>query len=221
EEQAAAILEAQLYRIAQMEIQKIRDELRDKKAEAARLEGILRSERKLWGIVKDELKEVGTKFGDRRRTKMGSAEDAPDFDPEAYIVRENTNVVLTRDGWIKRVGRLASLETTRVREGDAVIAVAPGSTLDQVIFFADDGAAYTMRINEVPASSGYGEPVAKFFRLGDQARIVNAVSTDERFTPPDGRARNGEPPGPYVLVVTSEGQILRTPLAPFRTESNK
>ena len=89
---------------------------------------------------------------------------------EAYIVRENTNVVLTRDGWIKRVGRLASVEGTRVREGDEVIAVVPGSTLDHVIFFADDGTAYTMRINEVPASSGYGEPIAKFFRLGDQVQ---------------------------------------------------
>ena len=114
---------------------------------------------------------------------MGSSEDAPEFDPEAYIVRENTNVVLTRDGWIKRVGRLASVEGTRVREGDEVIAVVPGSTLDHVVFFADDGTAYTMRINEVPASSGYGEPIAKFFRLADQVRIIAAVSTDERFTP--------------------------------------
>ena len=121
-------------------------------------------------MVKAELTELGEKYGDRRRTRMGSAEDAPDFDPEAYIVRENTNVVLTRDGWIKRVGRLASVEGTRVREGDEVIAVVPGSTLDHVIFFADDGTAYTMRINEVPASSGYGEPIAKFFRLADQVQ---------------------------------------------------
>ncbi|HMC65756.1 MAG TPA: DNA topoisomerase (ATP-hydrolyzing) [Gemmataceae bacterium] len=221
QEQTDAILDAQLYRIAQLEIKKILTELREKKAEAQRIEEILGSKRKLWGVVKTELSEIGEKFGDRRRTRMAGGDDMPEFDPEAYIVKENANVVLTRDGWVKRVGRLQSVEGTRVREGDAVIAVAPGNTLDHVIFFADDGAAYTMRINEVPASSGYGEPVAKFFRLGDQAHIVNAVSTDERFTPPDGRARNGEPPGPYVLVVTSEGQTLRTPLAPFRTESNK
>src|SRR5207249_4077221 len=171
--------------------------------------------------VKSELAEVGEKFGDRRRTKMGAADETADFDPEAYIVRENTNVVLTRDGWVKRVGRLASVEGTRVREGDEVIAVVPGSTLDHVIFFADDGAAYTMRINEVPASSGYGEPLAKFFRLGDQVRILNAVSTDERFTPHDQPATNGEPPGPYLLVVTAQRQTLRSPLAPYRTASNK
>jgi DNA gyrase subunit A len=217
--QADAVLDAQLYRLAQLEIRKILDELREKTKEAERIEGILRSGKKLWGVVRDELVKVGEEHGGRRRTRMGSAEDAPEFDEEAYIVRENTNVVLTRDGWIKRVGRLASVETTRVREGDEVIAVVPGNTLDHVVFFADDGTAYTMRMNQVPASSGYGEPVAKFFRLGDQVRILAAVSTDERFTPADQKPTNGDAPGPHLLVVTAQGQTLRTPLAPFRTAS--
>jgi DNA gyrase subunit A len=221
EVQTAAILDAQLYRIAQLEIKKILDERKEKKAEAERLEGILRSDRKLWGVIKDELNALGEKYGDRRRTRIGSAEDAPEFDPEAYIVRENTNVVLTRDGWIKRVGRLSSVESTRVREGDEVIAVVPASTLDHVIFFADDGIAYTIRVNEVPASSGYGEPIAKFFRLGDQVRVVGAVTTDERFTPPESKPKNGDPPPPYLLVVTAQGQTMRTPLAPHRTASTK
>jgi DNA gyrase subunit A len=226
--QTDAILEAQLYRIAQMEIKKILNELKEKKAEAERIEAILASKKKLWGVVKTELNEVGEKFGDRRRTKMSTAEDTPDFDPEAYILKENTNVVLTRDGWIKRVGRLASIESTRIREGDQVIAVAPGSTLDHVIFFADDGTAYSMRINEVPASSGYGEPLAKFMKLGDQTKIVNALTTDERFTPPQEpplkpkkKGEEHDPPGPYLLVVTAQGQTLRTPIAPFRVASTK
>jgi len=220
-EQAEAILEAHLYRIAQMEIKKILQELKEKKAEAERIEAILRSEKKLWGVIKEELNALSEKFGDRRRTRMGSSEDLQEFDPEAYIVRENTNVVLTRDGWIKRVGRLGSVESTRVREGDAVIAVVPGNTLDHVIFLADDGTAYTMRMSEVPSSSGYGEPIAKFVRLGDQVRIINAVTADERFTPAEGKPSNGEPPGPYLLAVTAQGQALRIPLAPFRTASTK
>jgi DNA gyrase subunit A len=219
--QADAILEAQLYKIAQMEIQKILDELREKTKEAQRIEGILASEKKLWNVVKSELNEIGESFGDRRRTRMGSSEDAPDFDPEAYIVKENTNIVLTRDGWIKRIGRLASVEGTRVREGDEVIAVVPGNTLDHVVFFADDGAAYTMRMNEVPASSGYGEPIVKFFRLGDQVKIVTAWTTDERFVPLQQTPLNGDIPGPYLLVATAQGQVLREPYSPFRTASTK
>lgn len=219
--QADAILDSQLYRIAQLEIKKILDELEEKSAEAARIEALLKSEKRLWGVVKTELGELGEKHGDRRRTRVASSEDTLDFDEEAYIVKENTNVVLTRDGWIKRVGRLASVEGTRVREGDEVIAVVPGSTLDHVIFFADDGTALTMRINEVPASSGYGEPIAKFFRLADQVRVLTAITSDERFTPAGGAADEGEPTPPYLLVATAQGQVLRTPLAPFRAASTK
>ncbi len=221
EVQAEAILDAQLYKIAQMEIKKILDELKEKTAEAARIRSILASEAKLWGVVKNELAEVEKNYGERRRTRMGSAEDTPEFDPEAYIVRENTNVILTRDGWVKRVNRLASIEGTRVREGDEVIAVVPGSTVDHVVFFADDGTAYTMRINEIPVSSGYGEPLAKYFRLADQVRVISACTTDERFIPIDTPPANGEPAGPYLLVVTAQGQTLRTPLSPFRTASTK
>src|SRR5207245_11733503 len=71
------------------------------------------------------------------------------------------------------------------------------------------------------ASSGYGEPIAKFVRLDDQVRMVGAVTTDPRFTPPEGKAANGDPPAPYILAVTAQGLTLRTPLAPFRTESTK
>jgi DNA gyrase subunit A len=228
EEQATAILDAQLYKIAQMEIRKILDELKEKKAKAAQIEAILSSEKKLWGVVKEELTAVAEKYGgkDRRRTKMGSAEDTLEFDPEAYIAKENTNVVLTRDGWIKRVGRLDSVEKTRVREGDEVIAVVPGATNEHVIFLAEDGTSYTMRMIDVPASSGHGDPITRFFRLGDQVKVIAAISTDERFTPadqpPKKRPRpDDDPPGPYLLVVTAQGQVVRTPLSPFRTASTR
>jgi DNA gyrase subunit A len=221
EEQATAILDAQLYKIAQMEVQKILDELKEKKAEAERIEGILASRKKVWGVIKGEMDELIGRFAERRKTRMASDEDVLEFDEEAYIVRENTNVVLTRNGYIKRVGRLASVETTRVQEGDAVTAVVPGSTLDHVVFFADDGTAYTMRINEVPTTTGYGEPITKFFKLADQVRIVGAVTTDPRFTPADQPAKKDVPGGPYILVATSAGNVLRTPLAGFRLESTK
>ncbi len=72
EEQAAAILEAQLYKIAQMEIQKILDELEEKKKRAEEIAALLGSKKKLWGVVKDELTNIVEKYGkDRRRTAHG------------------------------------------------------------------------------------------------------------------------------------------------------
>ncbi len=219
--QANAILEAQLYRIATMEIKKILDELKEKKAEAERLEAIIKSKAKLWSVVKSEMNEIAEKFGDRRRSRLAGEDDVLEFDAEAYIVRENTNVVLTRDGWIKRVGRLASVETTRVREGDTVLAVAPASTTDVVAFFADDGTCYSMRVNEIPASSGYGEPITKFFKLDDKVKIIAAATSDTRFIPEKIKGQKDDPPGPYVLAATADGQVMRLPFAPFRIESTK
>lgn len=219
EVQAEAILDAAIYKIAQLEIKKILDELKEKKAEAARIEAILASDAKIWEVVRDELEELGKKYTDKQRTRINAEDDTPDYDPEAYIAKENANVVLTRDGYLKRVGRLTSVETTRVREGDGVVAVAPGSTVEHVMFFADDGTAYTMRIHDVPASSGYGDPIGKFFRVADKVRILTAISADKRILPLETKGPRGEAPGPYLLVVTALGQTLRTPVAPFREAS--
>src|SRR5262249_10327055 len=109
----------------------------------------------------------------------------------------------------------------RVREGDEVVTVLPGTTVDHVAFFAEDGTAYTMRMVDVPATTGHGEPITKFFRLADQVRIVAASTTDDRFVPAEKPPANGEPAGPYLLVVTAFGQVLRTPFAPFRIASTK
>ncbi len=109
-----------------------------------------------------------------------------------------------------------------MQEGDEVVAVVPGSTLDHVAFFADDGAAYTMRINEVPATTGYGEPITKFFKLGDGVKVVTAITTDPRFTPADKPSKGDiTPGGPFIIVGTKNGYVLRTPLTAFRQESTK
>lgn len=220
-EQTNAILELQLYRISQLEIEDIRTELREKRAEAARITKILGSPRLLWGEIEKELLRLGETFADKRRTGLGSSEEVAEFDPNAYIVRENTNVVLTRDGWIKRVGRIAKVEATRVREGDEVLDVLPASTLDHVVFFSSEGLAYTLRVDQIPASSGYGEPITKYFRLGDGAKMLAAITTDARFTPEDKLAKGDPAPAPFVFAATKQGQVLRVPLGPFRTASTK
>lgn len=219
--QTNAILELQLYRISKLEIDQIRQELEDKRAEAERIRKILASDKRLWKVVQTELEELAGMFPERRRTGLGSSDEIAEFDAAAYIVRENTNVVVTRDGWIKRVGRLAKVESTRVREGDSVLDVLPGSTLDAVVFLASDGVAYTLPIDQVPPSSGYGEPLSKHVRMGDGVSIVGAVSTDPRFTPEDMTNGDESPPAPYLLIVTQNGQVMRFSLSSLRPASTK
>jgi DNA gyrase subunit A len=220
ESQTTAILELQLYRISQLEIGRIREELEEKLAEADRIRSILKSDRKLWGVVKDELLELSDEFGTERRTSLGSSEEITEFDPQAYIVRENTNVIVSTEGWIRRLGKISTVDKLRMRDGDEVLAIVPCSTLDQVIFFASDGAAYTLAASEIPASTGYGEPLAKHVRLADGVSIVAALGTDARFTPAD-KSHKDAPPSPYVMVATQRGQVLRIPLKPFREPSTK
>jgi DNA gyrase subunit A len=221
EPQTMALLELQLYRISKLEINTILGELEEKRTEAEKLRKLLASEKKLWAVVDTELDDVAQAHGDKRRTSLGSSEEIAEFDASAYIVRENTNVVLTKEGWIKRVGRLQSVETTRVREGDAVLDVVPASTLDTVAFFASDGAAYTLSVTDVPPSSGYGDPISKYVKLADGVHIVAVVSTDARFTPADKPQKGDLPPTPYLFVTTARGNTLRIPLGPFRSVSTK
>jgi DNA gyrase subunit A len=81
---------------------------------------------------------------------------------------------------VKRQKEVRDLSTTRLREGDAVLAVLPGSTRASVVFMTNFGTAYTSRIIDVPASTGYGEPVQKLFKLRDAERVVAAFSLDPR-----------------------------------------
>ncbi|WP_299461475.1 DNA topoisomerase (ATP-hydrolyzing) [uncultured Gimesia sp.] len=225
--QTMAILELQLYRISKLEINTIRAELEEKEAEANKIRKILASDKQLWKVVENELTELAEAFPEKRQTKLGSSEEIAEFDPQAYIVRENTNVVVSREGWIKRVGRLKTkgetreLDKTRTREGDSVLAVTPGSTLDNVVFFSSDGVAYTLPIEQVPVSSGYGEPLSKHARMSDGAHLVAALTTDSRFTPEDKTTRKQPIPTPHVLIVTEKGQIMRISFSLFRTPSTK
>lgn len=217
--QTDAILELQLYRLSKLEIGQIREELAAKKAEAAALEAILKSKTKMWKLITTELEQVAADFGDTRRSELGSAEEIIEYDPQAYIVRENTNVVVTKDGWIKRVGQMSSVSKTRVREGDSVLTVVPGSTLDNVVFFCNDGIAYTLPIDQLPISSGYGEPLAKRAKMKDGVSVVAALTTDARFVPSLDDV--GDDVGLTLLVATKNGQVMRLPFEPFRSPSTK
>ncbi len=217
--QANAVLDLALYRISELEIDRILEELEQKRTEAARIERLLKSNSRLWKLVQTELEDVAEQFGDRRRSPLGSPEEITEFDPSAYIVRENTNVVVTHEGWVKRVNQLASVERTRVREGDRVLAVVPASTLDNVVVFSSDGVAFSVPVDQIPVSSGYGDPLAKHVRLRDGATVVAALTTDTRFI--EAVDEDSDEWGPLLLVVTKLGQIFSIPYHTFRPASTK
>ncbi len=174
--QTDAILELKLYKLARLEIQAILDELRDKQTRAKEIRTILGDKRKLWKVIRTELSELSDRFKDKRRTRIGGAGgDDVEFDAEAFILDEDATVVLSRDGWLKRSREIKDLSATRLREGDAVLSAVRGSTKDSLAIFSNLGSCYVMRINDVPASTGYGEPIQKLFNFRDGERAVSAL----------------------------------------------
>ena len=119
---------------------------------------------------------------DARRTTFAAAEAEVEYSAEDFIVDEDGIALLSRDGWIKRQKDVKDLATTRLREGDAVMAVVAGSTRATAVFFTNYGTAYTCRFIDIPASTGYGEPIQRLFKFKDGERVVAAFSLDPRLS---------------------------------------
>jgi len=222
-EQADAILELKLYRLARLEILVIQNELADKRKRARYINSLLKDEEGRWKVVRDEIEEIQRKYGgkdDKRRTLIESEEEVS-FTADDFIVEEDNVVIVSRDGWVKRQKEVRDLSTTRLREGDSVLAVLQGSTRAVAVFFSNFGAAYSSRIIDVPASTGYGEPVQKLFKLRDGERIVAAFSLDQRSIGDIGTRKESEPPPVHAIAVTSDGYSLRFSFEPFVEPSTR
>ena len=218
-EQTDAILELKIYRLARLEILVIRTELEDKRKRARQIAALLKDEDSRWKMVRGEIDAVHQQYGDKRRTAIENDTAEPTYSADDFIVEEDNIVIVSRDGWVKRQKEVKDLSTTRLREGDSVLAVLAGSTRATAVFFTNFGVAYTSRIVELPASTGYGEPIQRFFKLKDGEKVVAALSLDARAigeilarTP--SRSRPGSdgdvvPPPVHAVAVTSDGFALR------------
>ncbi len=136
---------------------------------------------------------------------------------------EDCHVLITRDGWVKRQKNIADPSKSRLRQGDEVLACVVGSTRNTVGFFSSAGVCYTARMIDIPASTGFGEPIQKLFKLKDGERIVAALSFDPRSIGdvfPDPK----EPeycPETHGFAASSNGYALRFGLENFVEPSTR
>jgi DNA gyrase subunit A len=226
--QTDAILELKIYRLARLEILVIQKELADKRKRAKEITGLLKRDEDLWTIVREEMLEIQKAYGDARKSEITGEAPEEEYTAEDFIVEEDNVVVLTRDGWVKRQKEVKDVAATRVREGDAVLALLPGSTRASVVFFTNFGGAYTITIADVPASTGYGEPIQSLFKFKDGEKAVAALSLDPRSAgaigaagAPKAGAEDVQVPPVHALAVTSDGYSLRFSLEPFVEPSTR
>jgi DNA gyrase subunit A len=222
-EQTDAILELKIYRLARLEILVIRTELEEKRKRARQIATLLKDEASRWKLVRAELEEVQKKYSDgridKRRTLIASDTGEPEYSADDFIVEEDNVVIVSRDGWVKRQKEVKDLATTRLREGDSVLAALAGSTRATVVFFTNFGVGYTCRIIDVPASTGYGEPIQRLFKLKDGERVVAALSLDSRVVGDIKEKR--EAPPVHAVAVSSDGYALRFGLEPLVEPSTR
>jgi DNA gyrase subunit A len=222
EVQTDAILELMLYKIARLEIQIILDELEEKRAEAARIRELLASEARMWEQVRHELMALRQAYARPRMTQIGAAGPALTYDERDYEVSEETFLVVTRDGWVKRQSSFSEVGKIRVRDQDEVGWLYRAETTSTVTFVMTDGVAYTCKIGDIPNTSGHGHPLSRQFSLHDGARVVGVIAHgDDLDALPRGPVGEDDAPGPYLVGVTRQGRIQRLVLAPYAEVSTR
>jgi len=233
EEQTDAILELKLYRLARLEINLIREEVKDKENRAREIRKLLKEDTAdtnssgRWGMVRQETEYLVANYtkddGGKRRTEMLTVVDEPEYSADDFIVAEDCAILITADGWVKRQKQITDPTKSRLREGDRVLGCVAGSTRSVVAFFSSLGVCYSARMIDVPASTGYGEPIQKLFKMKDGEKIVSCISFDPRVI---GNIHE-DPKKPdlcpemHGLAATSNGYAMRFGLASFAEPSTR
>lgn len=231
--QTDAILELKLYRLARLEINLIQEELKNKNKRAREIRKLLKEDTAdtnasgRWAIVRGEIENLIAEFckdkESKRRTIIEAVGEETEYSAEDFIVAEDCHVLITSDGWVKRQKQIADPSKSRVRSGDSVLAVVAGSTRETIGLFSSLGVCYTARMIDIPASTGFGEPVQKLFKLKDGEKIISVMSFDPR-TIGDMAEDPKDPdvcPEVHGFAASDNGYALRFTLAGFAEPSTR
>lgn len=172
EKQAFFIVDLRIYQLSRTSVEEVTAELKEKRARVKAINKILKSEKALKGEVATDLKRISDTYGDDRRSQVVGDYDEPEFDKEAFIEHEDAHVIVTADGWIKRIRSSNDPETTRMREGDSLFFTEEASTKDSLVLFTSRGNTFGTQIIDLVSTTGYGEPVQKTFRFADGETVV-------------------------------------------------
>jgi DNA gyrase subunit A len=213
EKQTIAILEMRLQTLAGLERKKIEDELAEKLNLISELEAILKSEKKIFSIVKDELIRVKEKFGDERRTRIIKS-GLTEFRQEDLIPNEEAIITISKEGYIKRMNPTAYKVQKRggrgvigasIKEGDEVEKLLGVMTHDNLLFFTNNGKVFQAKSYEIPESSriSKGQSIVNFLQLSQEEKVtaIIAFNKDDSYK--------------YLFMATEFGTVKKTTLEEF------
>ncbi len=212
EAQASAIVEMRLRALTGLEREKLENEYRELMERIAELKAILADEKKLLGVIKEEIMITATKYGDERRTQIGFDDD--DITIEDLIKKENTVISMTKLGYIKRM----SVDNFRAqhRGGKGIKGM---STIDDdfiedlfmttthhfLMFFTNSGKVYRMKAYEIPESSrtSRGTAIVNLLQLNPGEKITAVIALKKYEE------------GKYLFMATKNGIVKKTKITEY------
>ncbi|MCX7698880.1 MAG: DNA gyrase subunit A [Candidatus Goldbacteria bacterium] len=210
--QAQAILDMRLQQLTALEIEKINEEYKELIKLIEKLKSLLASERKIFDLIVEELKEVKQKFGEPRKTQIIAREKEVSI--EDLIKEEDMVVTITHKGLIKRTP--VSIYRAQRRGGRGIIALTTkdddfvenmfvSNTHNYILFFSNTGRCYWLKVYEIPEESrqSRGKAITNLIKLSEGEKIA-AYASVEKFSEEQ-----------YIIMVTEKGLIKRTALSLF------
>jgi DNA gyrase subunit A len=211
--QVDAILELQLYRLTQLSVDEILNELKEIRGKIAEYEEILASDNKLRKVIVKELEDVRDRYGDARRTAI--VDESAEIQLEDLIADEQVAVTVSHQGYLKRTpisvyrqqrrggtGRMGM----KTREEDFVSQLIINSTHAYLLCFTNAGRVYWLKVYEIPdvGAAGKGKSMQSLLNLqaGENVRAILPV-------------RDLEEEGKFVFFATRNGTVKKTPLKDF------
>ena len=211
-EQTQAILEMRLRRLTGLERDKIETELDGLRRAIAYYEDLLAHEEKILGVIKDEMREISKKYGDKRRTEIAAAER--DLDVEDLIADEDMVVTITHTGYVKRIPVATYRSQKRggkgvsgvnLKEDDVIAEMFIASTHEYVLFFSNRGKVYRLKVHELPIGSrqARGTAIVNLLPFEEGERIASVISCREF---PDDEC---------LLFATTDGMVKKTVMSAY------
>jgi len=215
--QAEAILDMRLQKLTNLESYKIKEEHQQILKEIARIEDILKDELSINNEIKKELIKIKDNYGDERKTKILYGVQSEEYDQD--VIREEVAVILTKNGYIKRVSSTKfkilnrgskGQKGVQLEEGDTAKTILHGYTTDNLVFITSKGRAYHLQINDLPDSEfrHHGEHISSFIKL-EEGEVVNSINIVNDF-----------PNDSYFVFITKRGIIKKMELSLISTRKS-
>ena len=211
-EQTTAILEMKLRRLTGLERDKIEEELEGLRRAIAYYEDLLAHEEKILGVIKEEMREIARKFGDKRRTQITGAEK--DLNVEDLIADEEMVVTITHTGYVKRIPVEAyraqkrggkGVSGVNLKEDDVIDEMFIASTHEYVLFFSSKGKVYRLKVHELPEGTrqARGTAIVNLLPFEEGEKIASVISCREF------------PEDEYLMFATAGGMVKKTAMAAY------